>query len=1033
VFSRARRLQRPSSSHGGVTAFSPPRYRGPSDAEAVERTCLGNRTLALRRQAQLLQMAAKEYTIVVLSSSPPAPAPDVDVCSSPPPPSVAATRRVAMPPSSPFALSLPSSPKKHLGGALTSGSRAVPIPEKATRGFATVGSLVRSEHFAQQPIEHVTEIQQGRRRTASRDAAEEGGVGVPAKKTTKRAASNAAATDFAKPKPKPRARKTKGDKEAESRNTPDPELRLPRSTRSPFFDNTEAQTVAKDSTVAAADAPKLTKSGKPRKPRAKKADLANGDAEPKPRKTRTTKAKAAAGQGKAQLGCADAVPNHHVDDKIDPVVQPSEEGQAQSASIWEVPESPLSASGASHQQLPDSLAPHLHFAEAVSRRRDWTPPRDTVALSPSTLSTGKENRPLPTEFTHLVSNFTYESPTVRTTTTTMTTTTSTTPTEAAVKPTNATKRRRAMLAELPGVQTASRASSPEKGKAPKKKARTITDLVTGQYAPKDVVTDQPPVTSDFFSPRTTTSKVPLNDVSTINAEAPAKKPPRKRSKSRDDSESTATKAKPRAKKASAKAASKAKPIAEKLLSPTSAVMRVNRQDVLFGTSSQLTLEESPTMVRQIQQAMKESEQDYGSSSLHLLKAPPRRQKLRQIEGTRSLWRESTRDSEGGLLRNTENVYIPEPDRTQDIPLLMDIAREESNALPEFVDIDDIVPLTPTAPIAISSDMPTPPESQSQKRIEGPVVEQLSQNEVFVDIDGFGSELPPSNQNAESQNSFVDIDDFESARTTLLHDAPSNVPALSASVPAITAGRPSKRRGRPPKAMSTIPTTQRSRSRSAEKSPPRLESIQHLHPTPPKGSGRFIDIKEILDSEEEVLEIFSPSPPRVRNLQHSPPLPLTFDRELSLPSKQHKDEPIVTPIFRILESNLEWANIKPSICSAITTHIRSVPPTTDPKKPSWHEKILMYDPIILEDFTTYLNNNTQLRTYKRATQKQIKAYNSNRKMEGNAILGLERDDQVFAIEKDLEVYMVRDWCQEMSVCGIHAKESRGRGSARKGFY
>ena len=974
-------------------------------------------------------MAAKEYTIVVLSSSPPVPAPDVDVCSSPPPPSgsVAATRRAAMPPSSPFAFSPPSSPRKHLGGALTSGSRAVPIPEKAARGFATVGSLVRSEHFAQQPIEHVTEKQQDQRRTGSRDATEEGGVGVgvgvPARKTTKRAASNAAATDIAKPKPKPRARKTKGDKEAESKNTLDPELRLPRSTRSPFFGNTEeAQTVAKDLTVAAADAPKLTKSGKPRKPRAKKADLTSGDTEPKPRKTRTTKAKAkaAAGQENAQLGCADVVPNHHV--------QPSEDGQAGSTSIWEVPQSPSSALGASNQQPPDSLAPDLQLGEAVSRRRDWTPPRDTVAPSPSTLSTGKENRPLPAEFTHLVSNFTYESPTSRTTTTTTTMTTSITPTEAAVKPTSATKRRRAQLAELPGVQTASRASSPEKGKAPKKKARTITDLVTGQYAPKDVTADQHPVTSDFFSPRTTTSKVPLNDVSTNDTEAPAKKPPRKRSKSRDDSEGTTTKAKPRAKKASAKAAPKAKPVAEKLLSPTSAVLRVNRQDVLFGTSSQLALEESPTMVRQIQQAMKESEQDYES-----LQAPPRRPKLRQIEGTRSLWRESTRDSEGGLLRNTENVYIPEPDRTQDIPLLMDVAREESSALPEFVDIDDMAPLTPTAPIAISSDLPTPPESQSQKRIEGPVVAQSGQNEAFVDIDGFGNGLPPSNQNAESQNSFVDIDDFESAHTTLLHHAASNVPALSASLPATTAGRPSKRRGRPPKATSAITAAQRSRSRSAGKSPPHLESTQHLHSTPRKGSGRFIDIEEILDSEEETLEAFSPSPPRVRSLQNSPPLPLAFDRELPLPSKQQKDEPIITPIFRILESHLEWANIKPSICSAITAHIRSVQPTTDPNKPSWHEKILMYDPIILEEFTTYLNNNTKLRTYKRATQKQIKAYNNNRKMEGNAILGVEEDDQVLAIEKELEVYMVRDWCQEMSVCCIHAKESRGRGSARKGFY
>jgi hypothetical protein len=94
---------------------------------------------------------------------------------------------------------------------------------------------------------------------------------------------------------------------------------------------------------------------------------------------------------------------------------------------------------------------------------------------------------------------------------------------------------------------------------------------------------------------------------------------------------------------------------------------------------------------------------------------------------------------------------------------------------------------------------------------------------------------------------------------------------------------------------------------------------------------------------------------------------------------------------------------------------------------------MYDPIILEDFTAYLNHNTKLRTYKRATQKQIKAFNNELKMKGNAILGVERDDQVLAIERELEVYMVRDWCEQMSICCVHAKESRGRGSARKGFY
>lgn len=962
-------------------------------------------------------MAGKEYSIVVLSSSPPAP----DAYNSPP---CASPRRVAMPPSSPLALSPPSSPKNYTSGVLTSGSRAVPIPEKASRGFATVSSLVRSEHFAQEHDDQPAEVQQALGRGRSRDITEQ--APLPVKKAVGRPKKVATATEDLnpkpKPKPKPRARKPKADKEGDNLVTADPELRVPRSTRSPFFDNAPAHNEVEKPSEATLIAPKLTKSGKPRKPRTKKAKPEDGDAESKPKKTRVTKPKGAAAARAALTVEADVVSAHFGMDQAQAVEKTSttaDDEHCQGNSIWNVPQSPRLEQAVSNQRP-------LDLEEAVSRRRDWTPPRDTVAQSPSTVSTGKENMPHPDKFTHLISNFTYASPSAKVREISATTTTATTTT---TKDTSVTKRRRGELVELPGVQIASRASSPEKGKAPKKKPRTITDLVTGQYATKDDVAAADAITSDFFSPRTTTSKVPLNDVAPPDADDQLKRPVRRRSKAKDGSEKPATKAKPRAKKPSTKAVAKVTPVAEKLLSPTSAVMRMNRQEVLFGTSSQLALEESPTTVRHIQRAIRESEKDEGIASNHQANVPPRWPKLQRVEGRRGLWRESTRDGDGGLLHDTENVYIPAPDRTQDLPLLIDVASGTQGLPSEFVDIDDIAPRTP---IAISSDLPTPPESQSQKKMEDPLPVLSPRNDVFDDIDDFGSELPPSNQNVESQNSFVDIDDFHSASLTSSHHAPPNAFKPSASAPPVPLAATSKRRGRPPKSKSAIPVRDISAAGQVQETL-QPQTLQRSLSTPPKGSGRFIDIEEILDSEDEVLEAFSPTPPRVRKLQDSPPLPLAFNQE-PLASVGRPDEVSgSTAIFRILTSQLEWQNIKPSICSAITTHIRSLPPTTDPKQPSWYEKILMYDPIILEDFTTYLINNTKLHTYKRATQKQIKAYNNELKMAGNAILGTERDDQVLAIAKDLEVYMVRDWCQEMSICCIHAKESRGRGSARKGFY
>jgi hypothetical protein len=48
----------------------------------------------------------------------------------------------------------------------------------------------------------------------------------------------------------------------------------------------------------------------------------------------------------------------------------------------------------------------------VSRRRDWTPPRDTLPASPFTDSIGKENKHVEPDasgghFTNMVSNFAY--------------------------------------------------------------------------------------------------------------------------------------------------------------------------------------------------------------------------------------------------------------------------------------------------------------------------------------------------------------------------------------------------------------------------------------------------------------------------------------------------------------------------------------------------------------------------------------------------------------------------------------------------
>ncbi|KAF1940123.1 structure-specific endonuclease subunit SLX4 [Clathrospora elynae] len=948
-----------------------------------------------------------------------------------------------MRPSSPLDFSPPVSPKRTTTGASKANIRADPIPDGAARGFATVGRLIRSDHFTSRLDDDFAEIQQVQSRHGSLEST--GETAAAPKKPPKRTAKKVAADGVEKPKPKPRVRNTKTDKAVGAPDTDDAKLRPPPPTKSPFFDHETPEPPAGPPKEVA---PKLTKSGKPRKPRVKKQKVEEDGSEPvaKPKKTRVTKPKAAVKDGKGQRQDASLVSAHFCDNTdrgegsaVDRqgTLKSVETRNAdiEVASIWELPQSPRPKKrAASKQQPPEPIAEGLHLEEAVMRRRDWTPPHDTAFHSPSTQSTGKENKQLAQNadgtFTHMLSNFTFaQLPSAQITAK---------PTSAHTGVMAATKRRRVELVEIPSNQVNSRESSPEKDKAPKKKPRTITDLVTGQYAPRDAESDPNAATSNFFEPCPTVIKVPLNDTSAPNAEAATKKPPRKRA-----SKSASEKAEPKArsKKASTKSAAKPKRVAEKLLSPASALLRMNRQDVLFGTSSQLALEESPTMVRQLQLAIRKSEQDADSLNSFSIAPPPRWPKLKKSEGKRGLWAVSARDDEGGMLEHMEDVYIPEPDRTQDFPLLMDGTNDEPEAEPSFAEIDDLEPPRPA--VVISSDLPTPlrPTPQASRTVHLASTDYHMNDLLFDDIDDF-QEPPPSNQNAESQNSFVDIDLFDSPPSAQMRRSPA--PKFKPPPPAIKAdGSPKKRRDRPPKPHAAIPTVAASSTPVLTPSAPEAKEMakDKKQESTPKGSGRFIDIDEILDSEDETLETLSPTPPRVRKFQDVAPLPPIALSPTTSPAKKSKkpvkDKPSVDAnlisIHRILTANLEWSTIKPTVFAAITAHIRALPPTTDPKKPSWHEKMLMYDPIVLEDFTFYLNTHTPIRTYKKATQRQTKAWNAKLKANGEPVLNVEKEGQnVLAIEKELEGYMAREWCESLSVCCIWS-EGRGKGGARKAFY
>ncbi|KAF2110886.1 hypothetical protein BDV96DRAFT_603499 [Lophiotrema nucula] len=940
------------------------------------------------------------FELLVLSSSPPPIAPSPRFATPHTPPN-GQQQRASMAAYSPVHMGEGQGKRRNSSGALKSGSRAAAIPDGVSRGFATAAQLVRSHHFSLDVDRDVEETQALQPRKGSVDLQEEK---LEAAKNPRKRAIKAKDSDApGEPKvKKPRGRKPKDAAQAGVNTTaPRPSVMI---ATSEYFATAIPEPPAApepppEQVDTVTDKPK--KPTKPRKPRVKKDNPTEAQTrEVKPKKTRIRKPKDDTDvANKGRRKSTGEVSTHFAKEQAEPTITRRKEVQDsedEAEIIWDVPVSPKPAKQRPQKRRPPDKPPEpLELDEAVTRRRNWTPPRDTRGLvaHPAPVSedhVSPANAPSKGPFDGGLLDFAYAQPELQ-----LAPGREPPPNEEAA----GMRKRRIEMVNLSNNQPTSRDPSPGKAKAPKKKPRTITDLVTGQYAPK---ADRPlpdDATSTFFAPKPTITKVPLNDVSTSTAANRPAKPSRKRSTSKSSEKDSK-----KSKKTSTKVAPKPKMIADKLLSPASALSRLNKQDVLFGTSSQLALEESPTIIRQLQQAMRQSEEDSQPlSGLSITSSDsvshPWRQ-LAKVEGRRGLWAASARDEDGEVLNKQPSIYLPEPDRTQDIPLLMDGTADSPGT--SFANVDEVPHV-----VHILSDLPTPPETIPDEPADDKIVHNMTQRS-FEDIDDFAYQIPPSGQQAQS--SFLDIDDFSPIRPP-----PSTVPPNVALT-----GSPKRRRGRPPKAASAIPP----RLQKTASAPPKLPSPKKSRPTtaipstPPKSS-RFVDIEEILDSEDD--EALSPTPPRLSRLPDS--TPLRFDCPPQEPPDAQSD---LTPVFMVHVSQLPWDGIKASVFQQITVTIRALPPTTNPKKPSWHEKILMYDPVVLEDFTAYLNSSTSIRTWKRATQKQIKSWNKHLKGIGENALevegGQDESEEVLVVKKELEAYMRASPCNTHGIAS-YADEIR----------
>lgn len=284
------------------------------------------------------------------------------------------------------------------------------------------------------------------------------------------------------------------------------------------------------------------------------------------------------------------------------------------------------------------------------------------------------------------------------------------------------------------------------------------------------------------------------------------------------------------------------------------------------------------------------------------------------------------------------------------------AEKATSASPQddvFVDIEDIVDVHDLYPgpsrapgatgrTAVTSSLPVKALGSASR----PLLEQCQPD---------SKDLPPS-----TLHNFSTTAESAAKASAASKKKPAKSKATKSPEPA------KKARGRPKKDSTVAsPKAQAKKATAAAQSPkkprgrPRKDSVsaagpskdvdvadaQPVSPTKPATPRRRGKAKrkpaviEIADSDDDdALSLSSPSSPSSPELIFSSPPPmdlsLTDDADMSL--------------------NVSPTDEAAKLFSLITKAITSSPRSTDPTKPSWHEKILMYDPVILEDLTEWLN-------------------------------------------------------------------------------
>lgn len=532
---------------------------------------------------------------------------------------------------------------------------------------------------------------------------------------------------------------------------------------------------------------------------------------------------------------------------------------------------------------------------ALRRRRDWTPPpADTVVVDSDTSSAAVETWSSPrhaasqkrkqTVFQNLHDSFSCKEDPMNVS-------------RAAERPAEKrpepfVKRKEIVMLPIGDAGPAPKPPSPLKTKAPKRKARTITELAVAAYVTPDpteadTVADEADLSAAMRPPAAAKKgRVVASSRSAAAAASAAINPGLPLTKVRKG-----IKARPKEKAKRGPRKAKAAAAEDRvLLSPQSAMTESAGQDFVFGTSSQLAGDESPTFLRSLQMAMQSSNRQDDEADADTSPPSPT---TRGPHSRSRLWMVSAR-IDGKLM--ADHVIDLEDDISFPVDPDAVVRAEQEEARTQAKGKQPAMPL---------------PEKPAADATEEPNFEALTTAELAKQVSSYGYKP------LRGRKAMISLlSQCWNAKTN------NNQPP---------AGRP-------------VHTSSRQEKRI---------------------------VLEIEDSEESDCRLSSASPEPEMSL--SPSAPQMEEGDMSLDATLSGED---SDLFRL-------------IMAVVTAE----PRTNDPAHPSWHEKMLMFDTIILETFTAWLNDGQLAR------------------------VGYAGD----AVDEE----QVKKWCQSKSVCCSSIRNTRGK--------